>query len=65
MALTISYDPPDSEYSAVVLVEHIVRMYKSSDGEWTLIVLDNGEVLESTNSMKTLQARIDLSVEEA
>ena len=57
---TITYDDEGSPYNGVIVAKHIVRLSKTSDGKLTRIHLDNGEVVLSNDSMKCLQARIDL-----
>lgn len=55
----IEYDSPESEYRTFVMIDKIVRLSKHEDGEITLIHLTTGEVLQSTDSIKTLVARIN------
>lgn len=55
----IYYDDKNSEYDTIVMVDKIVRLYKSECSELTLIKLTNGEILESKDSIKTLEARIN------
>lgn len=61
MIVMIEHPPTDSEYVEVIMVSRIVRLRKSMDGEATLIHLDTGEVIASEDSIKTLQARINLA----
>ena len=55
----ISFDSAGHNYGGVVMIGRIIRLSKSDDGEITFIHLDNGEVLESGDSMRTLEARIN------
>lgn len=59
MARTIRYDPFDNDYEFSVVVEHIIRLSKSRNGELTNIHLSTGEVLPSHDSINTLEARIN------
>ena len=60
---TIDYRPVNSHYRGVIVAKQIVHLTKSDDGEKTLIHLKTGEILESEDSLNTLQARIH-SIEE-
>lgn len=55
----IEYDALEDEYRTFVMLDKIVRLSKHEKGEITLIHLTTGEVLESTDSLKTLVARIN------
>lgn len=55
----IWYDPIEGEYSEAVMIDKILRLSKSEDGEETLIHLVNGTILRSEDSMLTLRARIN------
>ena len=56
---TLRHSPVDSEYSSVIIADKIVRLSKSEDGEVTYIHLTNGEVIESEDSMNTIEARLN------
>lgn len=56
----IFFDPgPQYDYEHVVIVEHITHLTKSDDGDLTFIHLTNGTILTSSDSIKTLKAKID------
>ena len=67
--ITLEYDPINEDetfrddydeiYPLVVMVSQIVRFTKSPDGEITYIHLANGEILSSSDSIKTLNARLN------
>lgn len=62
--LTIMYDPVGGKFSESVMIARIVRLSKSDpDESVTWIHLDTGEILRADNSLKTLNARIDLASE--
>jgi len=56
---TLYYSPYNGQYDHLVMINRIVRLSKSNDGEITFIHLDTGEILESTDSIKTINARIN------
>lgn len=57
---TIDYDPVDNEeYNAVVMIKKITHLTKSKDGEITYIHLVNKVIIESNDSIRTLNARIN------
>ena len=56
---TITYDPKDSEFRAVLVADKIVGLRKSLDGELTIIKLITGEEIESLDSINTLEARLN------
>lgn len=55
----LRYAPKYSEYAALVMLDNISHLYKSLDGETTFIALRNGEILQSEESLNTLEARIN------
>ena len=59
---TIRYTPIDKTgegvFEGVVVVRNIVRLSKINE-RITIIHLNNGEVLESEDSMNTIEARIN------
>jgi len=55
----ILHCPVAGKHGEAVMVEKILRLSKSEDGEETLIHLVGGTVLRSLDSIKTLQARIN------
>lgn len=59
MKKTLRYEPIDNDYTAIVMVSEISRMYKSMDGETTYIVTKSGETLSSSDSINTLEARLN------
>lgn len=65
MSATIRFDPTDSDYAAVVLVDKITHLTKVSDGSATMIHLQGGVVLYSEDSLSTLEARINAAREPA
>lgn len=58
---SIRVDVAGDEYSSVILIDKIIRLSKSKDGELTHVHLLNNEVINSEDSMNTIQARIDLA----
>lgn len=56
---TLEYDPVESEYRGVIITSTIVRLSKSNDGETSFIHLNNGEVIETNDSINTLEARLN------
>ena len=56
---SLRHSPVDSEYSSVIIADKIVRLSKNEDGEITFIHLMNGEVIESEDSMNTIEARLN------
>ena len=59
MNKTLRYEPIDTGYTALVMLSEISRMYKSMDGETTYIVTKSGETLSSSDSINTLEARLN------
>ena len=61
MKPTLRYSPADSSYEGLVMTSEIEHLYKSMDGESTFIRLRSGEILESNDSINTLEARLNSS----
>lgn len=57
--LTLSFNPPDDGFRQVVMLSRIVSLYKADDGELTVIQLDTGDQLLATESINTLEAKIN------
>lgn len=57
--LTLRIDVPEDKYDQVIMVDKIVSLSKTPDGEYTLIHLMNGTVLRSYDSMNTIEARLN------
>lgn len=55
----IDFYPVHGEFMQSVMIDKILRLSKSEDGKYTLIHLVNGESLLTTDSMKTISARIN------
>jgi len=47
------------DWDGSINIDHIVRMSKGPLGKTTYIPLSNGEVIESIDSIRTLEARIN------
>tara|TARA_R110002012_G_C11247932_1_gene566304 strand:- start:6 stop:428 length:423 start_codon:yes stop_codon:yes gene_type:complete len=56
---TLRYSPVIGNYEGVIVVNKIARLSKGSCGEITYIHLMNGEIIESEDSINTLEARIN------
>ena len=54
-------DPNNSDYQLVIMLDKIVYADKLNSTDIARIHLTNGEILLSTESLKTIQARIDLA----
>ena len=54
-------DPNSSDYQLVIMLDKIVYADKQNGTDIARIHLVNGEILLSTDSLKTIQARIDLA----
>ena len=61
MKNTLRYAPVDSGYDALVMTSEIEHLYKSRDGELTFIRLRSGEILATTDSINTIEARLNSS----
>lgn len=51
----------ENDMAAAVMINRIVRLSKDWENDITFIHLDTGEILKSKDSMRTLQARINIS----
>lgn len=56
---TLSYSPIGKECRELIMIDKIVRFSKSNDGEITYIHLINGEVIETEDSINTIETRIN------
>jgi len=56
----ISHMPVDSDDYETIVASRIVRFRKkpNTEGEVTLIFLDDGSIVESKDSLRTLEARL-------
>lgn len=54
----VDFGDAHGDYAHTVRADRVVRMSKSEDGQITFVHLDNGEVLASDDSMKTIAARV-------
>lgn len=59
MKRTLTCNKKDSDFAQLVMIDKIAYLSKSQDGETTFIHLDNGEILATEDSIKTLEARIE------
>jgi hypothetical protein len=61
MRKTLSYEPidEDSSFRGVIMVDKIVRLSKSDDGEVTYVHLINGEKIATLDSINTIEARLN------
>ena len=55
----IDFYPVHGEFMQSVMIDKILRLSKTEGGEHTQIHLVNGEVLLTTDSMKTISARVN------
>ena len=55
----LRFSPINSEYSGLVAIDKITHLLKSEDGEITYIHLIGGAILESDDSINTLEARLN------
>lgn len=60
----VTFENANNDYEHYVVVSRIVRLSKSDDGEVTFVHLDNGEVIQSSDSMKTISARIKFALKQ-
>jgi len=63
MKITIEYEPTENSYTNIIMIDKIVRMSKSNDGEVTFIHLITGEIVESLTSIMTLNSRLNSAVD--
>lgn len=56
----IDYDPVIGDYPGVFIAEKVTHMSKSTDGELTYIYLEDGTVLDSLDSIRTLAVRMGI-----
>jgi hypothetical protein len=49
----------ENGYDEVVLIDKIIRLSKSDKGKYTFIHLTNGEKIQTEDSIRTLDARLN------
>jgi len=59
MKKSIRYSPINNEFDSLVMIDKIIHMTKSYNGSITYIHLSTGNILESDDSINTLEARIN------
>lgn len=61
MNKTIWHSPVEGDYDQAIVINRIVHLSKTDDGEHTIITLDTGEKILSEDSMRSLVASIDIA----